>query len=470
MAILAIIALGACAVTAQAADVSIKGNASEFLQGSNNYFLLSSPSGPLIASTTSGALDILAQTPTTNYLLDARASYYNYFGPGTADTTLTWGTPANASFSIDHTELLDKFNFIASWSRVDTATTSLAQTGVASGHGSTNYYSAGGGVIHDLGRIDTVSLNALASYTTFTAQNSFPYVDVTSTAAWTHNLSSTTTLNNLVIFDWFSEDDRAQSQRLFWKLFTGLNSQLSSRLTFSGRLGWGFVNSYQTAGTQTVNASIPGLLAAVNSATMGGIPFVPQTGSGNSILGDAIVTYQLLGTTRLSLTAAQAVSPTQFGQLQKSDTIGLTIAHDINRHSNLSFSANFTYVPAAPGNAIFGTNQSGSQSGASEFFSASVNYSFQLTREWRTSLSYAYLQSNGTAGISGIPGISGITGISSTTGINGSSGNARSSIVSFTLSRDFTLMGNPTAINQAEREKARERQQQSIGYVFPTLY
>jgi hypothetical protein len=469
MAILAIIALGACAVTAQAADVSIKGNASEFLQGSNNFFLLSSPSGPLIASTTSGALDILAQTPTTNYLLNARGSYYKYFGPGTADTTLTWGTPANASFGIDHTELLDRYNFAASWSRVDTATTSLAQTGTASGHGSTNTYSASGGVLHDLGRIDTVSLNSLASYVTFTG-NSFPYVDVTSTAAWTHVLSPTTTLNNFVIFDWFSQDDPAQSQRLFWKLFTGLETTFSPRLTFTGNLGWGFVNSYQTAGTQTVNASIPGLLAAVNSATMGGIPFVPQTGSANSWLANATVGYQLSRTTRMSLYAAQAIVPTQFGQLQKSDAIGLTIAHDINHNSNLSFSTNFTYVPAAPGNAIFGINQSGNQSGASEFFSASVNYSFQLTREWRTSLSYAYLQSNGTGGINGIPGISGITGISGTTGINGTSGIARSSIVSFSLSRDFTLMGNPTAINRAEREKARERQQQSVGYVFPTLY
>src|SRR3974390_3356892 len=110
MAILATIALGACASGAQAADVSIKGNASETVQGSNNYFLLNSPSGPMIASTTSGVLDILAQTPTTNYLLDTRASYYKYFGEGTEDTSQTWGTPANATFSVDHTELLDKFN------------------------------------------------------------------------------------------------------------------------------------------------------------------------------------------------------------------------------------------------------------------------------------------------------------------------------------------------------------------------
>src|SRR6516165_4633126 len=384
MAILAIIALGACGAGAQAADVSIKGNASETVQGSNNYFLLNSPSGPMVASTTSGALDILAQTPTTNYFLDARGSYYNYFGPGTADTIKTWGTPASATFTVDHTELLDKFNFAVLWSRADTSTTSLAQTGVAAGTGSTNTYSVNGGVLHDLSRIDTVSLNSSATYVTFTAQNQFPYVDVTSTATWTHNLSSTTTLNNFVVFDWFSEDDPAQSQRLFWKLITGLDTTFSPRLTFSGHLGWGFVNSYQTAGSQTVIASVPGPLGIA--------PFVPQTGTANSWLGDATVGYQLSRTTRMSLYAAQAIVPTQFGQLQKSDSIGLTIAHDINHHSNLSFSTNFNYIPAAPGNSLFG-----GQSGSSEFFSASVNYGYQLTREWRTGLSYTYLQSNSTA-------------------------------------------------------------------------
>jgi len=167
---------------------------------------------------------------------------------------------------------------------------------------------------------------------------------------------------------------------------------------------------------------------------------VPQTGTANSWLGDATVGYQLSRTTRMSLYAAQAIVPTQFGQLQKSDSIGLTIAHDINHHSNLSFSTNFNYIPAAPGNSLFG-----GQSGSSEFFSASVNYGYQLTREWRTGLSYTYLQSNSTA-------------------------IARSSMILFSLSRDFTLMGNPNAINQAERERARERQQQNIGYVFPTIY
>ena len=153
-----------------------------------------------------------------------------------------------------------------------------------------------------------------------------------------------------------------------------------------------------------------------------------------------ILTYQLLKTTRLSLTAAQAVVPLTTGQLQKSDAIGLTLTHDINSLSNLAFSTQFSFIPATSGNSVFG-----GQSGESEFFSASINYSYRLTREWRTNLSYTYRQRNDETGI------------------------ARSSTVLFALSRDFTLLGNPTAINQAERERARERAQESVGYVFPNL-
>ena len=79
---------GILASSAFAADVSIKGGATEALEASNNYFLINTPSGPTIKSLTAGTLDILARTPTTNFLLDTNYSYYKYFGPGAADTSL----------------------------------------------------------------------------------------------------------------------------------------------------------------------------------------------------------------------------------------------------------------------------------------------------------------------------------------------------------------------------------------------
>src|ERR1019366_277823 len=129
--------LGVVASGAFAADVSIKGNVSETVDASNNYFLTDTPSGSTVRSLTAGTLDILARTSTTQYLLDTNYSYYKYFGPGAADSGgLTWGTPASATFRIDHTTELAKYNIAASWSRTDAATTQLTQSGTATAHGS----------------------------------------------------------------------------------------------------------------------------------------------------------------------------------------------------------------------------------------------------------------------------------------------------------------------------------------------
>ena len=86
--------LGVFASSAFAADVSIKGNVSETVDASNNYFLTNTPSGSTVRSLTAGTLDILAQTPTTRYLLDSHYSYYKYFGPGAADQTADLGHPS----------------------------------------------------------------------------------------------------------------------------------------------------------------------------------------------------------------------------------------------------------------------------------------------------------------------------------------------------------------------------------------
>ena len=428
------------ASSAFAADVSVKGSASQTLDASNNYFLVNSPAGPTIKSLTAGTLDILARTPTTNFLLDTNYSYYKYFGPGAVDSSPMFGTPASATFSVDHTEQLTKYNAAVSWSRFDTAQTNLAQTGFATGRGSIETVSANGGIAHDLSRTDSLTWTTQVSKVTFTDPTQFPYVDLASTAGWQHTVSPTTNLNSFVSFDWFSQDNPAQSQRLFWKLMTGLDSKLSSRLTFTGHVGIGFVNSYQT-GNQQSNSSSLAIISSPEATAIGSTPFFqPQVGTGSSILADAALSYQLLKTTKVVLTAAQAVVPTTFGQLQKSDVVGINIAHDINQWSSLSFSAQFSFIPASQGSSLFG-----GQTGSSEFFSASVGYSYQLAREWRSNLSYTYRERKDNTGI------------------------ARSSTVSFALVRDFTLLGNPTAINQAEKERARERERQSIGYVFPTL-
>ena len=297
-----------------------------------------------VKSTTNGALNFLAQTSTTSYLLNTNASYFKYLGPGAADAgSQTWGTPVSTLFSINHVATeLTAFNFAASWSRADVATTNLAQTGVATGSGSTNLYTVTGGMTHDLSRTDTINWTVSATTTSFTDPTSTPYNDYTSAISWNHTVSPTTNWVNSVSFDWFDQDNPEKSQRLFWRLTTGVKSQISPRLTVNGDIGLVVVNSYQKNPNQSPTPVTPSFSA----------PFQPIVGAGTGWVADVGLTYRLLKTTAVSFNAANSIIPTLGGALQQSYSFGTSLSHEINSVSNISFAAQFVHdqclVPSFP--------------------------------------------------------------------------------------------------------------------------
>ena len=138
------------------------------------------------------------------------------------------------------------------------------------------YFPVGGGITHDLSRIDTINWTVNATTTSFTDPSSTPYNDYTSTISWNRTLSPTTNWVNSVNFDWFDQDDPAKSQRLFWRLTTGVRSQISPRLSVNGNVGLVFVNSYQKNPTQLATPVIP-------SAS---VPFQPIVGAGTGWVAD----------------------------------------------------------------------------------------------------------------------------------------------------------------------------------------
>jgi len=429
------VAIAGCLVVftsgAFAYDFAAKGRFGETLDGGDNYFLSHTPAGATFRSLSALNLNFSAQTPTTQYLLDTSYSYYKYFGPGAAQTNPSWGTPANAGFQINHTEQLTRYNFVARWSRVDTATTTLAQTGVATGSGTTDTLSVGGGFTHDLSRIDTISWSATANTASSSAQDFTPYRDVLSSIAWNHTLGELTSLNSLVSFDYFAQDNAANTQRLLWRFETGIQSRLTRRLNFNGRIGVLFANSYQNASAPSTLT--PPALGVLTPAALGVTPI--QIGAGHGWVGSVGLSYDLLKTTTVSFNVAQSIFPTLTGQLSKSETIELALKHQINQASNLSFTAQF--AKSQTGAEAFQTGTS------SDFYTAQIIYSYRLSRDWGASVSYTYQQRNDTIGV------------------------VNTNIGLISLNYDFNLFGNPTAINIAERERGRERARQTQGYVFP---
>ena len=242
--LVAISSLGVFASGAFAADVSIKGRIDETFEASDNYFLTNSPRGYTARSLSAANLNFLAATPVTRYRLDTNYSYYKYFGPGAQDTTLTWGTPADARFSIEHNpDKLTKYDFGVSWQRSDVATTALQQIGRAIGRGTIDTYKADAAVTREISRLDTLSLSGSATTVSYTDPAQTPYTDYTTRVGWNHRLTPTTTVINAVSMDWFIAENTAHTQRLFWNPTTGLQSQLSNRLTLNATIGWAFVNA-----------------------------------------------------------------------------------------------------------------------------------------------------------------------------------------------------------------------------------
>lgn len=435
--LLSALCVGVLTSNASAYDVSVKANLNQTVEGSDNYFLNNSPTGVTIKPLSAINLDILAQTPTTQYLLDTYWSYFRYFGPGASQTAVPWGAPAHSTFSIDHTTQLDRYHFDAGWTRADVTQTLLAQVGTAgASHGTVDTFHTTGSYTHDFGRRDTVSWFATAATASSTDPGFTPYVDVTSVVNWNHIFSPLVTWNNSVSFDWFSADDVQSSQRLFWKFMTGVDARLTKRLSFNGHVGMGFVNSWQNN---------PGAVAPVVPVASSGIaPFTPLVGAANSLLWDAALSYDLLKTTKLSLTAAQTIFPTITGQLTKSELVGLTISHRINQKDTLTFLTQVTR--STNGTAAGGEFGASTSTQQSEFFTAVLTYDTQLSRYWRGTASYAFRERHDTTGT------------------------ATSSTILLGLSYDWNIYGNPSPVNVALRERARERAQSTIGYAFPLFH
>ena len=369
-------------------------------------------------------MGILAATPTTLYQLDSNYSYYKYLGPGANDTSLTWGTPASERFSINHIAPLTNYNFSAAWNRSDAATTALQETGTAVGRGTIDTYRANGSVSRELTRLDSISWSGSASTVSYSDPTQTPYVDYTTAGSWTHRLSPTTTFVNSVNFDYTSFDNATDNQRLFWTLTSGLQSQLSKRLFFNGAVGAVLVNAYQNG-------------PALTPLPPAGTTFQPQVGAAQDWIGNAGLSYQLLKDTRISLTAARSVSPTTFGSLQKSESIGLSLSHEVNSRSNLAFLTQFSHQISGGIGATSG----------SDTFTASAAYNYSLTRDWKTNLRYTYSQREDPSGL------------------------VRSNTVSFGLVYDFNLFGKPpAAVPKTQSELALEdlrRAQQALPTFSP---
>jgi hypothetical protein len=362
---------------AWAVDWSIRSTASETVELNDNMFLSPHPLGGTLGSYSTISANAEARTPTSRFDFDSYVNYNKYLGPGAS--TLPQTEALSFGFK-GHYETYGKTssdrNYLdAGFNQSSAAFALLSQLGVITNTAATlNTLNFGGGLDRSLSALDTVSLSARSTLTSYEPPSAgTAFTDTSAHASWNHRISSLTTITASSDAEWLSFNNAFGTNVLIVRNQAGFDTSPSPFLSFRGNWGAAYI--------QTDNSG----LAAPSSSVTG-------------LIYDMALTYKALNSTTFTLTANQSVAATAIGSLVQSNTVRAGATHIINSVSTLSFSAD-----------VF----QNTSTTTSQFASASVSYSRILARDWTANLSYRYLHSFGSTAattvltpISGIPAIS----------------------------------------------------------------
>jgi len=382
---------------ARAVDWSIRSTASETVELNDNMFLKTPPLGTVGSYSTISA-NAEARTPTSKFDFDSYVNYNKYWGPGASILPET----ENLSYGFKgHYETFGKNssdrNYLdAGFSQSSAAFALLGQLGVTTNVvGAIDTLNFSGGLDRSLSALDTVSLSARSTLTSYEPPSGgIAFTDTSANASWSHRLSSLTTITTSSNTEWLAYDNAFGTTTLIQRSQGGFYTSLSPLLSFQGNWGAAYIQTENT-GPASVSASATGLIY------------------------DMLLTYNALKSTTFTLGAFQSVGPTAVGSLVKSTSVRATASHIVDAASTLSFSADFSQT----------TSTSGSQ-----FASASVGYSRTLARDWTANISYRYLHSFGTTG--GVAVFAPIAG----TPIISTIGKASSNSVVVVISKSITVL------------------------------
>lgn len=399
----------ACAVAtdAHALDWSLYSTLTERAEVSDNEFLSPKPFGPSLGSFSTVTGNALARTPTSRFELNGDVTYTKYLGPGTQalQQTEAINTGISARFENLHKLNTDRDYVEGSWRRQNTALALLNQTGLTTTvNGDVDVSTIRGGIERSLSALDLITVSARATSTDYQPSNAGThYLDASAIGTWRHQLFSTTDLTASSEAERLSYDDPAKTNVTILRELAGVRSQLSPRLSFNGTGGVAILQVNQ-------NVPIAPATLAVSKSDYG-------------FIGNMLLTYRLLKTTDVSLSASRSIAPTIVGSLLLSTSFGISVVHAINQSSSLSLSADLS-------------RQSGVGT-QSDFLSASIGYSKLLARDWTTQATYRFLRRGASTATATSLIFDPITGIPLTNGI---SGPANSNTIILALSHSITAL------------------------------
>jgi hypothetical protein len=404
--------LGLSPVPALAVDWSLSSTLSETVSASDNQFMRTMLAGGTLASYTTVTANVLARTETSRFTLDSNVGYQKFWG-GTEGISQTESTSVgfNARYETFGKNFGDKQWLIGSFQQSSVLVAVLGDLGVTTNaHGNIDRTMGGGGIQRSLSALDTVSVSATMSATTYDpASAGTEFTDTSVTGTWSHRVSPLTTLSVTSQVEWLNYDTNPVSNLMLVRETAGFETSPSALLSYGASAGLIYSSSEVGAGSPVATSPI-------------GTPLsTPALTGGSTVgfIGNAHAIYRILKNTTLNLSAGQTVAPSVLGALTKSTSIHAGLTQTINSRSTLSVAGDASKVTS------LGTTY--------DLFSGSISYSYILARDWNASLTYRYLYRPATTGGTLIdPG----TGLP----IAGGTGAASSNTIMVVVSKQTTII------------------------------
>jgi hypothetical protein len=400
--------LGLAPGPALAWDWSLSSTMSQTFELNDNQFMRNMLAGGTLGSYTDVTANAVALTPTSKLTIDGDVGYTKYWGPGTegiAQTEsdrvgivahyVTWGK------NQDDTDFLD-----GSFHRSSTLEAVLGDLGLLTNvHGDIDQTMLGGGIQRSVSALDTIAFSANSTLTTYDPSSSgTQFTDSSAVATWRHKVDPLTTLSVNSQIEWLNYESVPVANLMLLRETAGFETALSAVLSYGANVGVVYTDAQ--IGSSPILAS---------TALLG-----PAFASGSAVgfVGDAHAIYRITKNTTLNLLASQTVAPSITGVLTKRTTIHGGVTQAINPWSSVSLAGDVSRQTS------FGTTN--------DFFSGSVSYSYQLAREWNTSLTYRYLHRTATTGGALLDPITGL--------LTGTTGPASSNSLMVTVAKTTTII------------------------------
>ncbi|HUQ38252.1 MAG TPA: hypothetical protein VM144_17925 [Aestuariivirga sp.] len=341
---LGVVVAGFC-VPALAADWSLKFGASQSLTLDDNIDLEEDNRDTALMSSTAFDLDLLALGKTYKIELMPRVSFQKTFFSEEPDD---WSYFPSGTLLLSKWTKRTTYDLVATYARSEASSNELVDGVFTEDEGDQLSYAVTGTITNRVNHRNTLiwsnALN-LVDYT-LPSDDLVPSLTATSTGTWRREMSELVTGNLTGSVQYYEPDSPTLDSRLLYRATVGATARLSKRLTVT--------------------------------AAAGGVFLDPENDSLTAdVIWNVAADYKLK-TTNYTFSAARDLSPSQDGTLDDTYSARLGVSHQVNDMLSIALSSSYVLQR--------------DEEGDSSAFIVSPSLNYQLSRDWTSSLSYRYIE------------------------------------------------------------------------------